>query len=163
MRLASWLWALPCASLYSCPVSRGTTFTAPLGLRGAREGLETPALHAHSRPHAFRLQRRPSSRTPSQPPSRPGAGRQVRVRVCSPPPQSRVHSPHRDHSFQPPVETSGGGPRGQGPGSGLPGGEEPQGRAEHDSETSLGLLEHSPCSEDPPGSVRMGTPMWVPC
>lgn len=113
--------------------------TAPLGLRGAQEGLETPALRAHSRPQALRLQRRPSSRTPSQPPSRPGAGRQVRVRVCSPPPQSRVHSPHRDHSFQPPVEKSGGGPRGQGPGSGLPGGEEPQGRAEYDSETSLGL------------------------
>lgn len=70
---------------------------------------------AHSRPQALRLHRRPSSSTPSQPPPWiPGAGRQVRVRVCRPPPQSRVHSPHRDHNFQPP----GGNQRTEsGPGS----------------------------------------------
>lgn len=69
----------------------------------------------HSRPQALRLHRRPSSSTPSQPPpSMPAAGRQVRVRVCKPPPQSRVHSPHSDHSFQPPGGNQRAGVRARG-------------------------------------------------
>lgn len=159
MGLASWLWALPCASLCARPVSRGTAFPSPLGSTGSlgRGWRPQPSSHTHGhRPCGCR------GAPPPGPPHnlRPGRVRAGRCACVS------VVLPHSPACIRPTETTassrlwrqSGGGPRGQGPGSGLPGGEEPQGRAEYDLEASLGLLEHSPCSEDPPGSVRMGPP-----